>query len=202
MFDSALRRIIDPALDRLGRGLAARGFSADQITLIGLGFGLGAAAAIVAGWDWAALALLLAGRISDGLDGAVARATALTDRGGFLDIVCDFIVYGAIPLAFGLRDPSANAVAAGVLLFAFYVNGASFLSYAAMMAKRGLTTTSHGAKSLYFTAGLTEGAETIAVFTLMILWPSGFATLALVFAALVITTALARMRLAWTTLKG
>ncbi|MEL7274379.1 MAG: hypothetical protein AAGK33_13200, partial [Pseudomonadota bacterium] len=41
---------------------------------------------------------------ADGLDGAVARATRKTDFGGYLDITCDFLFYGAIPLAFVLHN--------------------------------------------------------------------------------------------------
>ena len=36
------------------------------------------------------LALLLASRLADGLDGPVARLTAPTDRGAFLDITLDW----------------------------------------------------------------------------------------------------------------
>ena len=38
MFDSALRRLIDPPLNRAGRALAVRGVGADRVSLIGLGF--------------------------------------------------------------------------------------------------------------------------------------------------------------------
>ncbi len=153
MLDGVMRRLIDPPLAAAGRALAGLGASADAVTLAGLACGFGMAAAVVLGHDLAALALLAANRICDGLDGAVAAATRRTDRGGFLDIVCDFAFYGAIPLAFALRDPSANALPAAALLFTFYVNGATFLTFAAVAAKRGLTTRSRGEKSLYFTAG-------------------------------------------------
>jgi phosphatidylglycerophosphate synthase len=199
MFDGILRHLIDPPLDATGRALTRRGISADQATLAGLACGLACAAAVAAGHDWAALGLLCLSRLLDGLDGALARASTPTDRGGFLDITCDFIFYGAVPLAFALRDPAANALPVAVLLFAFYVNGASFLAFAVMAAKRGLTTTRRGAKSLYFTAGLAEGAETIACFAAMMLWPDWFPALAYGFAALTMVTAASRMILAWTT---
>jgi hypothetical protein len=57
-------------------------------------------------------------------------------------------------------------------LFSFYVNGASFLAYATIAAKRGLQTAQRGAKSIYFTAGLAEGTETIACFAAMMIWPT------------------------------
>lgn len=199
MLDGLMRQVIDPPLAVMGRFAARRGVSADQVTIAGLVFGLGAALAVVAEADALALILLLAGRLCDGLDGAVAGATRRTDRGGFLDIVCDFIFYGAFPLAFALRDPEANALAACVLLFTFYVNGATFLAYAAVAARRGLETASRGVKSLYFTAGLAEGSETIIAFVLMALLPGWFAQIACAFAAMVALTAAGRAIIAWKT---
>jgi hypothetical protein len=52
-------------------------------------------------------------------------------------------------------------------------------------------------KSIYFTAGLAEGAETIAVFALMVLRPDWFPPLALGFAGLTLMSAIARVALAW-----
>src|SRR5690606_32957571 len=108
--------------------------SADAVTLAGFAAGLCSAAAVVLRLDLLTAVLFLAGRLADGLDGAIARARGRTDRGGFLDIVCDFAFYGAFPLAFALREPQANALAAAVLLFSFYANGATFLAYAAVAA--------------------------------------------------------------------
>ncbi|MFN3723650.1 MAG: CDP-alcohol phosphatidyltransferase family protein [Paracoccaceae bacterium] len=197
MLDGTMRRWIDPPLNRAGRWLAARGASADGITLLGLGFGLGAAAILALGLPaWLALVPLLIGRIFDGLDGAVARATFKTDFGGYFDIFCDFIFYAAIPLAFVVRDPSVNAVAGAFLLAAFYINAASFLGYAIIAAKRRMTTVQQGEKSLYYAVGLLEGTETIVFFTLLCLVPSLFAPAAWVFGGLCLVTASARVVLA------
>jgi phosphatidylglycerophosphate synthase len=201
MIDGVMRRLIDPPLLAMGRVLAARGVSADSVTLLGLALGLACAGAVVARLDLLALVLLVAGRLCDGLDGAVAAATRRTDKGGFLDIVCDFAFYGSVPLAFALREPDAHALPAAVLLFSFYVNGATFLAYAAIAAKRGLESTSRGHKTIYFTAGLAEGSETIAVFMAMILLPAWFGVLAYGFAVLVAVTAISRAMIAWTTFR-
>lgn len=196
MLDGFMRRRLDPMLNAWGVKLAARGFRANHITLAGLAVGLTAAGMIAMGAPFGlALIPLLMGRVADGLDGAVARAGQKTDFGGYLDIVCDFLFYGAIPLAFAIRDP-ANAIAAAFLLTSFYVNGASFLAYAIFAEKYGLKTASRGEKSLFFTAGLLEGTETIVFFVVICLWPSGFIGLAYGFGVLCFITALARIALA------
>jgi phosphatidylglycerophosphate synthase len=196
MLDGAARRLIGPGLDRLGAALARRAVSADQVTVAGFALGLAAAASIAAELYAWGLLLILASRLCDGLDGAVARHTEKTDRGGFLDIVFDFAFYGLVPLAFAVARPEANALAAATLLFAFYANGASFLAYAVMAERRGLATAARGEKSLYFTAGLMEATETIIVFLLFCLFPAAFAPVAYVFAVLCLVTAAARIALA------
>jgi phosphatidylglycerophosphate synthase len=140
---------------------------------------------------------LLASRLADGLDGAVARATRTTDFGGYIDIVADFLFYGAIPLGFVLLDPARNGVPGTALLLSFYVNGASFLGFAVLAERRRMTTTARGVKNLFFSGGLLEGSETIAFFVLLCLWPAAFPALALGFASLCFVTAIARVHLAW-----
>lgn len=193
MLDGVGRRLIGPGLERVGAGLARRGVSADAVTAAGFGLGLLAAAAIVAEFYWIGLAAILLSRICDGLDGAVARHGAVTDRGGFLDITLDFAFYAVIPLAFVLARPEANAVAGAVLLASFYVNGASFLAYAVLAERRGLSSDARGRKSIYFTTGLTEATETIGVFCLFCVFPEAFAPLAYLFAAACFITAAARV---------
>jgi phosphatidylglycerophosphate synthase len=196
VLDGLARRLIVPPLDRLGRTLAHRGVKADHVTWTGFALGLLAAAAIAARLYLLGLVLVLLSRLCDGLDGAVARASVKTDRGGFLDIVLDFAFYGAIPLAFAIADPEKNALAAAVLLFAFYANGASFLGYAVMAEKRKLVSEARGSKSLYFTTGLAEATETILVFVLFCLLPPAFPLFAYIFAAMTLVTTCARILLA------
>ncbi len=198
MLDGLIRGVIDPPMNRGGRWLAARGASANGVTFVGLGLGLLAAGLLAIGHSGILVVLpLLISRLADGLDGAVARASGKTDFGGYLDIVCDFVFYAAIPLAFVLRDPALNGVAGAFLLLTFYVNGATFLGYAILAAKHGMETTSRGEKSLYFTAGLLEGSETIGFFVLIALIPALFVTAAWTFGVLCLITALARVLLAW-----
>ncbi|MFN4100487.1 MAG: CDP-alcohol phosphatidyltransferase family protein [Pararhodobacter sp.] len=193
MLDRYLRPLIDPPLNRMGHALARAGFSADRVTLAGLVLGLLAALAIALGAPLVGLALILASRLADGLDGAVARATRPSDLGGYYDIGADFIFYAAIPLAFVVADPAGNGLAGAALLAAFYVNAASFLGYAILAAKRGLTTEARGRKAWYHAGGLLEGTETILFFIAFCLFPALFVPLAWLFAGLCLMTALARV---------
>ncbi|MCW5750330.1 MAG: CDP-alcohol phosphatidyltransferase family protein [Alphaproteobacteria bacterium] len=192
MLDPLLRRFLAPTLDRAGGGLAALGIGADALTWTGFALGLGAIPAIATGHYLTGLALFLGNRLFDGLDGAVARRRSASDLGGYLDIVCDFIVYAGFVAAFALARPD-NALPAAILLFGFMGTGSTFLAFAIFAAKRGLATTRRGPKALYYLGGLTEGTETILFFAAFCLFPATFPVLALVFAALCLLTTLSRM---------
>lgn len=178
MLDRFARRLIDPPLDRMGRAVAATGLGADAVTLAGLVLGIASAALIAGGHTGAALVFLLLSRLADGLDGAVARRNGSTDFGGYLDIAADFLFYGLVPLAFVVLAPEANGIAGAFLLASFYFNGTSFLGFAILAEKHGMSTEAQGRKSLYFSNGLLEGTETIGFFVLLCLFPGAFAPLA------------------------
>ncbi|MBA3879306.1 MULTISPECIES: CDP-alcohol phosphatidyltransferase family protein [Sphingomonas] len=201
MFDARLRPLIDPPLNAMGRWLARAGVSANQVTLAGLTVGLGGAVAVAGRHFWLGLALIVLSRLLDGLDGAVARARGKSDFGGYLDIVCDFAFYVAVPVGFGFADP-ANLPSALVLVACFTVTGISFLAFAVLAAQHGLETTAHGEKSFFYNTGLAEGGETIAFFLAMCLWPGGFQLLAAAFAVLCVLTVVQRSLAARHVLKG
>ncbi|MCZ8182985.1 MAG: CDP-alcohol phosphatidyltransferase family protein [Beijerinckiaceae bacterium] len=197
MFDARLQGVIQPVLRPVARWLDARGIRADQVTLAGFVGGILVVPALAAGAHGVALALILANRIADGLDGALARLQGPTDRGAFLDIALDFAFYGLVVLGFALSDPVANALPAAFLLAAFMGTGSSFLAFAVLAARRGMSSTAFPRKGIYYIGGLTEGAETIAVFIAMALWPQAFPVLAMLFALACWITAIMRWRLGW-----
>lgn len=191
MFDARLRPLIDPPLNKAGAALARIGVGANQLTLASGAVGVLSGIAIGTGHIGFGLALILVSRVLDGLDGAVARATKVTDFGGYLDIVADFFFYVSVPLGFGFLDP-ANAPFAMALIASFALTGVSFLSYATAAARRGIETDAHGKKSFFYSTGIAEGAETIAAFVLMSLAPNLFPIIASVYAAMCILTVIQR----------
>jgi phosphatidylglycerophosphate synthase len=195
MLDAKLRPLIDPPLNRMGRGLAGLGVTANMLTFAGLVIGLGGSVAIAAGQIWLGLALVIANRVLDGLDGAVARASAPTPLGGYFDIVADFAFYVSIPVGFGVLS-SENALPALVLVASFVLTGVSFLAFAVIAAERGEATEEHGKKSFFYSTGLAEGTETIAVFIAMCVFPAWFGVIAYSYAGLCVLTVFQRSALA------
>ena len=177
----------------VARAFARVGCSANGVTLSGAALGLAAAPLIAFeqfGW---ALALFLLNRFLDGVDGAMARAAGPTERGAFLDIVCDFLVYATLPLGFAVANPAENALPAAVLLASFIGTASTFLAYAAVAAKRGDTSPNYPNKGIYYLSGLAEGTETILVFCAMCLAPQHFALLAYAFSAVCVVTTMTRL---------
>jgi phosphatidylglycerophosphate synthase len=197
VIDSALLPLVSRALSPGARGLAAAGVSADAITLAGLVVGLSGAGLIAAGRFETGLAAILASRVCDGLDGAVARINGPTDRGAFLDAAFDFVFYASIPAGFALADPARNALAASLLLLAFMGTASSFLAFAVLAARRGLASAAFPRKGIFYLGGLTEAAETLLCFAAMCLWPAAFAPIALVFAAACAVTTVMRWWWGW-----
>ena len=197
MFDRSFSQLIDPLDPASGPAGQALGLNANQLTLLGFLTGIFAAFLIAHEAYMAGAMAILASRLLDALDGAVARLTRATDAGGFLDIALDFVFYASIPLAFAVSDPARNALPAAVLLAAFIGTGSSFLAFAVMAAKRGLSNLATPNKSFYFLGGLTEASETLICFMAMCVWPGLFIELAYGFAALCALTTATRIWWGW-----
>ena len=195
MLDARLRPLIDPPLNRAGQVLAGLGVTANGLTFTGLALGLAGAAAIGLGHIGWGLALIIANRLLDGLDGAVARVRGPSDLGGYFDVVADFAFYVSIPMGFGVLS-AANTLPALVLVASFVLTGVSFLAFAVIAGKRGAQTEAHGKKSFFYSTGLAEGTETIAVFIAMCLWPAWFGVIAYAYAGLCAATVIQRSAMA------
>jgi phosphatidylglycerophosphate synthase len=194
MLDPFMSRLVKPLLNIPARLLARANVSPDHVTAAGFFIGLAGCFMIAAGWYKAALAFILANRIMDGLDGALARQKKASDAGAFLDICLDFVFYSLVVAGFAFADPRANALAAVVLISAFAGTGTSFLAFAVIAAKHRMENVVYPKKSFYYLGGLTEGTETILFFILFCLFPAWFPLLAGIFAGLCVLTTIARVK--------
>ena len=196
MFDAQVRPLIDRLLNPVGRELVAWGVTANHVTIIGVIFGLAGALCVALELFDIAFWFILLSRVADGLDGAVARASMATDFGGYLDIVCDFVFYSAIPLAFAVAQKD-NALASAFLIFSFIGTASSFLGFAILAEKHNISTEIQGEKAFYYLGGLTEGAETILLLLAMVTWPSYFVFMAFGFGLLCWVTTISRIYAAY-----
>lgn len=200
--------MIDPWITPLTRKLlvlparwcVAHSIGADHVTWTGFVVGLLALPALALQWYSLALVLIVLNRFADGLDGAIARQTKLTEAGGYIDIVLDFIFYSAVVFGFLLADVDNNAIAAGLLMLTFMGTGSTFLAFASIASKHHIANLKYPNKSLHYMGGLTEGFETIIAFVAFCLWPQHFAVLAYVFAAACWVTVATRLWVGYRTL--
>ena len=212
MLDDRLRRAKDRVLAPVAARL--RGVPPVAITAVGLAAGLGCAAAAYGGDTSLALGLWAANRTLDGLDGTVARlAGTSSDRGGYLDLVADFVTYAAIPVAqvAGASDPANLAVPLGMLLSAYYVNAVSWLALSAILERRGRSqphaswagraaypsTADHKLTAVTMPTGLVEGTETVLFVAACLAWPDALRPLFVGGASVVMLTAIQRAAWAW-----
>jgi phosphatidylserine synthase len=194
MFDASLRPLKDRMLGTVTRWLAP--VPPLVITLVGFVFGLSAAWSASQGAFTAAFFLFWSGRVCDGLDGAVARFTGKQSAlGGYLDLLCDFVVYAAIPIGvWWALKPARADVALIMMLATFYVNAASWMLLSAVIETR---TPQAGATSVAMAPGLIEGVETLMAYSLMLLVPTAQLWIFSIFALLVSMTAIQRIVWAW-----
>ena len=127
-----LRATLAPALEKIGKGFAATGLSANFWTFVGLGFallsavvyGLGVESGLIIGG-----VLLLVSGFFDMMDGQVARVTGKTSKkGSYLDSMFDKIAETAIFLGIligGYVEPYLVLLAITLSLLVSYARAKS-----------------------------------------------------------------------------
>jgi phosphatidylglycerophosphate synthase len=120
----------------------------------------------------AAIGLWLLNRLLDSLDGSLARSRGVaSELGGFIDLLCDFIVYSFLPIsiAFQQRDSLSHVdwLAIAVLEASFHINN-FVLFYAAAAAGK---PKADEMTSVPMYPALVEGFESGLIFSAMLMWP-------------------------------
>ncbi|MEL0625650.1 CDP-alcohol phosphatidyltransferase family protein [Salinibacterium amurskyense] len=206
MLDVQLRRAVSKPLNTMASALDVPWITPDRLTMAGLVIGL-SSAALAATQYWAlAVVAWLASRVLDGLDGTLARrrlaaasaprSTTASEAGGFLDIVADFVVYGATVL--GIAIGATTAFAAPwwpflIVLFAYYINGAAFLAFSSIAERTGRSPSDDDNRSLFFLGRIAEGGETVFIHTLWLVLPFIAWQIAIVWSIVVLVSAAQRM---------
>ena len=202
MLDSWTITLVRQPLIKGAKFLNRFGIPANHVTLTGFLIGMLAIPLLAIEQYYLALFCIVLNRISDGLDGALARMQTPTDAGTFLDVTLDFIFYSGIVFGFALANPTQNGLAATGLIFAFIGTGCSFLAFAIMAEKRKIKDMRFTHKGFYYLNGLAEGTETIIFLILFCLLPQHFSVLAWIFAGICYITTIVRIISGYRTLSS
>ena len=192
MFDRQIQRYIQKPLQYIAK-LFLKFISPNHMTLIGFSFGVLMCLFIIIDQYLVAIIFLFLNRLSDGLDGTMARLQTPTPLGGYLDIVLDFLIYGGFVLSFGITEQN-NTLLSMILLFCYIGTGSTFLAKAAILPSlTNQTLNEEIPKSFHYAVGLVEGTETIIFMFLCLLFPSLFIYLASIFIFLCLITIVFRI---------
>ena len=192
MFDRQIQKYTQRPLQYIAK-LFLKFISPNHMTLIGFGFGILMCLTIIIDQYLIAIIFLFLNRLSDGLDGVMARLQTPTPLGGYLDIVLDFLIYGGFVLSFGITEQN-NTLLSMVLLFCYIGTGSTFLAKAAILPSlTNQNLKEEIPKSFHYAVGLVEGTETIVFMFLCLLFPSLFIYLASIFVLLCLITIVSRI---------
>ena len=193
MLDEILREIKEVVLIPYAR-ILVRFSSPNQMTLIGFFLGIASAYSFATGLVGWGMVFWFANRIVDGFDGTMARVSGKqTDFGGFLDMVCDMVVYALIPIGLTVYAASLEAqinafswhwFSLSIMLGVFYVNIGSLFYLSALIEKHNSLKKGSKTTSIAFPTSLIEGTETIVFYTLFMLFVEHLFLLYLVFSFL------------------
>ena len=192
MFDRQIQKYTQKPLQYIAK-LFLKFISPNHMTLIGFSFGVLMCLSIIIDQYLIAIIFLFFNRLSDGLDGVMARLQTPTPLGGYLDIVLDFLIYGGFVLSFGITEQN-NTFLSMILLFCYIGTGSTFLAKAAILPS--LTNQSSNeeiTKSFHYAVGLIEGTETIIFMVLCLLFPSLFIYFSSIFILLCVITTIFRI---------
>ena len=192
MFDRQIQKYTQRPLQYIAK-LFLKFISPNHMTLIGFSFGILMCLTIIIDQYLIAIIFLFLNRLSDGLDGAMARLQTPTPLGGYLDIVLDFLIYGGFVLSFGITEQN-NTFLSMILLFCYIGTGSTFLAKAAILPSlTNQNLNEEIPKSFHYAVGLVEGTETIIFMFLCLLFPGLFIYLASIFILLCLITIVFRI---------
>jgi phosphatidylglycerophosphate synthase len=177
MLDIQLRPLKDRLFDSI-TPLVPQHVTPLHITLLAFLCGVQACFFAASGWPATSIVLWTLNRAFDCLDGALARQRRqASDLGGFLDLLGDFIVYSAIPIACALASEDSGSslwISVAVLEASFHINNFVLFYVAAIVEKRktpGHQTKRKELTSLTMQPALIEGTESAVFFTIMLAYP-------------------------------
>ncbi|WP_240377605.1 CDP-alcohol phosphatidyltransferase family protein [Bacillus piscicola] len=185
MLDTHARKYVEPVIQKAAKSLAKRGWTANQVTVVGFMIGSSAGLFVYLGQPYIAVMALWLSGFLDAVDGAIARQTKPSLWGTLLDILFDRVVELSVIIGIAFRFPEAMW-ALLLLTSAIVLSMTVFLTVGALADKSGV-------KSFYYQAGLAERSEGFILLSLMMLFHSQLIIFTLLFFFMILFTVTQRM---------
>ena len=185
MLDTNARKFVQPLLERIANLLIKIGVSANVATFMAFVVGILSAGMVCLRLFWPAVAVLWLSGLLDAVDGTIARKTGTSSPlGTFLDIVFDRIVEILQLMALIYIEPEL-ALYVAVTLGCIIVSMTIFLTV-------GAAAKNNTEKTFYYQVGLAERSEGFIMLSLAVLLEQHRIIVLLVFAGIILFTAVQR----------
>jgi len=185
MLDTKARKYIQPLLEKTADLFIKIGITANAATVTAFVIGVFSAGLVCLRLLWPAVAVLWLSGFFDAVDGTIARKTGTSSPlGTLLDIVFDRIVEILMLMALVYIEPEL-ALYVAVVLSSIIISMTIFLTV-------GAATKKESEKSFYYQPGLAERSEGFIMISLSVLLANYRSIVLLVFAGIILFTAVQR----------
>jgi len=186
MLDTRGRRYFDGIFDKSGRIFLAMGLTPTNITIIAAMVGIMGAILFFFGKVILPIVLLWISGFLDAVDGSMARQSRkVSPVGTLLDIWLDRLVEISYIISFAVVCHEAT--------FSLMILACTIILSMTVFLTSGMLIENAGIKSFHYQAGLMERTEGFIMFTLMIIFYLHMKILALIYAILILYTAIQRL---------
>ena len=185
MLESKIGKYFQPVYDATATQLMKLKLTPNTVTVMAFLTGAACAISIAAGMKVHALTFLFLSGFLDSIDGTLARISKkISVTGAYLDLVLDRMVEAFVILGIAYAYPEAR-FACLIFLAAVIFNFTTFVVAGALFENKGK-------KSMHFSPGIAERAETFIVFSIIIIFPSISVPVLYIFNGIIFLTGMIR----------
>ena len=186
MLDTNARKVVQPMIRKTADAFIKRHVTADQVTILALIIGVIPSILLALRVPaYIAVIVLWTSGYLDAVDGTIARVTKSSSPfGTIMDIVFDRIVEISLIIVLAYLYPEST--------YSFVLLGGAIILSMTIFLTVGAASEKASEKSFYYQPGLGERTEGFIMFTLMMLLPQYINGLCLIFAGIVLFTAVQR----------
>jgi archaetidylinositol phosphate synthase len=185
MLESKIGKYFQPVYDATATQLMKLKLTPNAVTVMAFLTGAASGVFIATGMKVSALIFLLLSGFLDSIDGTLARISKkISETGAYLDLILDRMVEAFVIMGIAYAYPEAG-FACLIFLTAVIFNFTTFVVAGAVFENKGK-------KSMHFSPGIAERAETFIIFSIIVIFPSITIPVLYVFDGIIFLTGMIR----------